>query len=114
VDSIEEHLAAAARRLPTELAISMYTALRDDSYRIGVGSYDSGSTLCPLGAADAVAEAEGKGRFPGWSEDEQAYAGRVLRFAICFDLCSKQKGLSFAVGFLRDALSRRLEGGNEA
>jgi hypothetical protein len=76
-----QRLVDAVWDLPDELATSMLSALRDDAYRVGAGKYNDGSDLCPLGAADAVAEAEGKGRFAGWSQDEPTYAGRLLRFA---------------------------------
>jgi hypothetical protein len=85
----------------------MRDAIDDGSQRIEPGRYDDGAAMCPLAAADALAESQGGDRFPGWAPRED-YGARLVRFARAFDLCAQQYGSDFALGLLGVALSRRL------
>src|SRR5687768_7798536 len=87
----ERHLAAAVYDLPASVAISMKRALTEGKQQIEACRYDTGAAMCPLGAADAYAEARGGDRLEGASSDP-GYGGRLLRFAVRFDLCAKQQG----------------------
>ena len=94
--------------LPAALAASMREALDEGSQRIEPGSYEDGSAVCPLAAADALAESYGGDRFPGWAPRTD-YGARLVRFARAFDLCAQQHGTEFALGLLGVALTRRLD-----
>jgi hypothetical protein len=93
--------------LPAALASSMRDAL-DGSRRIEPGKYEDGLAMCPIAAADELAESRGGDRFPGWTPRED-YGVLLVRFARAFDLCAQQYGTDGALGLLGVALSRRLE-----
>ena len=40
--------------------------------------------------------------------DAENYGGKLLRFAVSFDLCTAEKGLDAALGVVRTTLERRL------
>ncbi len=94
--------------LPSALASSMRDALDEDSTRVAPGSYDNGATVCPLGAADELAEARDGHRFAGWTPRSD-YGILLVRFARAFDLCAQQYGTERALRLLGVALSRRLD-----
>jgi hypothetical protein len=94
--------------LPASLAASMRDALDENNDRIAPGSYDDGDTVCPLGAADELAEASDGDRFLGWSPRSD-YGILLVRFARAFDLCAQQYGTERALRLLGVALSRRLD-----
>jgi hypothetical protein len=94
--------------LPQALAASMRDALEAGDRRIAPGSYDCGDTMCPLGAADELAEARDGDRFAGWTPRSD-YGMLLVRFARAFDLCAQQYGTDRALRLLGVALSRRLE-----
>jgi hypothetical protein len=106
MDGFEQHLAAAVVNLPPELAASMEGALGDGSQTIRAGRYDTGAAMCPLAAADAYAEAQGRDRFDG-AAAEAGYGGKLLRFALCFDLCAERWGIEIALAVTRAALAGR-------
>jgi hypothetical protein len=95
--------------LPAALAASMRDAIDDGSDDIGPGTYDDGKTMCPIAAADALAESHGGDRFSGWTPRTD-YGVRLVRFARAFDLCAQQYGTELALRMLGVALSRRLDG----
>jgi hypothetical protein len=92
--------------LPAEVADSMEKALAEGTKAIRAGTYETAAGLCPLGAADAYAEAHGGDRLEG-SATEPGYGGRLLRFALCFDHCADLYGLEVALAVTRATLARR-------
>jgi hypothetical protein len=103
---LERNLTAAVMGLPAEVADSMEKALAEDSRTIRASRYETATGMCPLGAADAYAEARGRGRLEG-SATEPGYGGRLLRFAVCFDRCAEAEGIEAALAATRAALVRR-------
>jgi hypothetical protein len=104
----KKYLAAATITLPPRLAEAMQAALAAGSDRIRSGRYDDGQAVCPLGAADAFAAAAGSPLIDaGSTGDGIGYGGKVLRFAVSFDLCAAQEGLGAAIQVVREALERR-------
>jgi hypothetical protein len=99
-------LASAVMSLPAEVADSMEKALAEGARTIRAGRYDTGSGTCPLGAADAYAEAHGSDRLEG-SATEPGYGRRLLRFAICFDHCVETDGIEVALAVTRATLAQR-------
>jgi hypothetical protein len=104
--SIQQQLAAAVMGLPAEVADSMEKALSEGTGAIRAGRYESGGAVCPLGAADAYAEAHGRDRLEG-STTEPGYGGRLLRFAVSFDRCAEVDGIEVALAVTRAELARR-------
>jgi hypothetical protein len=91
--------------LPPSLATSMSHALSNGGLVIRPGRYDTGTSMCPLAAADAYAEAHGRGRFEG--SGEERYGARLVCFAVSFDLSARELGLEPALRLVRNALARR-------
>jgi hypothetical protein len=84
----------------------MRAALAEGSHRIRSGRYDDGHALCPLGAADAFAAAAGAPLIDrGEASAGVGYGGKLLRFAVSFDLCAAEEGLEAAIEVVRTALS---------
>jgi hypothetical protein len=84
----------------------MESALEEGFHRIRSGRYDDGGAVCPIGAADAFAAAAGRPLIdPGSAGD--GYGGKVLRFAVSFDLCAEEEGLDRAIEVVRNTLARR-------
>jgi hypothetical protein len=103
----KEYLAAATITLPPRLAEAMRAALEEGSHRIRSGRYDDGQAVCPLGAADAFAAATGSPLTDrGEPCDGVGYGGKVLRFAVSFDLCAAEEGLEAAIEMVRATLAR--------
>jgi hypothetical protein len=85
----------------------MRAALEEGSHRIRSGRYDDGQAVCPLAAADAFAAVTGSPLIDrGGTGDGVGYGGRVLRFAVSFDLCAAEEGLETAIEVVRATLSR--------
>ena len=84
----------------------MRAALEEGSHRIRSGRYDDGQAVCPLGAADAFATATGSPLIDRGPGDGVGYGGKVLRFAVSFDLCAAEEGLEAAIEVVRTTLSR--------
>jgi hypothetical protein len=97
---------AAVGCLPAEVANSMERALAEGSRTIQPGKYEAAAGMCPLGAADAYAEAHGGDRLEG-SATEPGYGGRLLRFALTFDRCAEVDGIEAALTVTRAALVHR-------
>jgi hypothetical protein len=103
-----EYLAAATITLPPRLAEAMRAALAERSRPIRSGRYDDGQAVCPLGAADAFAARAGVPLIdPGSADEGVGYGGKMLRFAVSFDLCAAQEGLEAAVEVVKATLARR-------
>jgi hypothetical protein len=94
--SVEQYLATATMSLPAPVATSMRAALTQSVYRIRAGRYDDGGALCPLGAADAFAGEQATDEWGSDAVSSEGYGGRIMRFAISFDLCAAHTGLDAA------------------
>jgi hypothetical protein len=103
---LERRLGAAVAGLPRKVAGSMERALAEGAPAIRAGRYETAAGMCPLGAADAYAEAHGRDRLEG-SATESGYGGRLLRFAVSFDRCAEAEGVDRALAVTRAALARR-------
>jgi hypothetical protein len=106
VIGVERQLESAVLGLPAEVADSMEKALSEGSWAIRAGRYETAAGMCPLGASDAYAEAQGRDRLEG-AAMEPGYGGRLLRFALCFDRCSEVHGIEVALAVTRATLARR-------
>jgi hypothetical protein len=82
----------------------MRAALAEGSHRIRSGRYDDGQAVCPLGAADAFAAATGSPLIDRGGAGA-GYGGKVLRFAVSFDLCAAEEGLKAAIEVVRETLA---------
>jgi hypothetical protein len=102
--SVEQYLVAATTSLPITVAGPMEQALAEGNYRIRSRRYALGGSVCPLGAADALAASRG---IASVDDEAEGYGGRLLRFAVAFDFCVEEMGLDVAVAVVRDALARR-------
>jgi hypothetical protein len=88
--------------LPEGVAVSMEEALARGTYRIRAGRYVDEHGVCPLAAADEVAGS------PLENLDAiENYGGRLLRFAVAFDLNSAEVGLDAAIEVVKSALAKR-------
>jgi hypothetical protein len=108
--SPEQYLAAATMSLPGPVAASMEEALAQGAYRIRAGRYGDGNAVCPLGAADALAGSKASGSWDDHvlgADSDDGYGGRVLRFAVSFDLCAAHVGLDTALEVVKATLARR-------
>jgi hypothetical protein len=103
---LEDTLAASVMGLPAALADSMERALAEGTETIRAGRYETPAARCPLGAADAYAEAHGGDRLEG-SASEPGYGGRLLRFALSFDSCAEAEGVDVALAVTHAALAQR-------
>jgi hypothetical protein len=107
--SHREYLAAATMSLPRSVADPMEEAFAKGAYLIRAGRYADGDAVCPLGAADAQSEAAGSLQPEIWDTmtHDERYGGRLLRFAVSFDLCAERDGLETAVDVVKTTLARR-------
>ena len=107
--SIDRYLIDATLSLPAPVASAMKEALAGGQYLIRAGRYADGTAVCPLGAADAHSKNSGlagkkNSGLAGKTGSSAGLGGRLLRFAVAFDLCAEERGEEAAVAIVQKAL----------